>query len=545
MKRYVISSWIDQTKNPFIEHYPMMEAPIDQPIPEPDTFQGTDQQDIPQEIEPSQEPDIQNNQKITNQPQISQNPTQNDYYDNNETEDEEPIIDFEVEKMDYIRLSINQKNDEMMDKLIQMRDIEDLTPGQYKFIEDNMQILSLSRDIDFGDCKKKIYKSIKSQFESLIQGQEETEDQYPEEQYPKEPYQNIKQEIPQDIPEEPKTSNQPMDMENIPGQEGQPEVSSYNAAWNLKGILLKEAPEIEIPDLPGPDNVPSVPGGDSISGTEVLQIISDEIEKYNEINNVFLKLPSFYSMKSDLFRKIICSLTNGIQVGSGGTLEDIFIPISEGGDGIKVCTRIYTDFGNIQIGKWSIKYNDPEKYLSESELEKLNYSGSPEEKEVLRKRVIIESIAENFKDKVYIVFITNPNTGEIHQIGFNFSNLVRDGWKNGYISVSFKANVGKGEAGVKIDGELIDLQNIEIEFIKENPDKIDKEGRPIKDYIELMNLTNGYLYLSIIREEFDNLINVSQNGIFYKNKQFDQGREELLKIQRCIPDIKEILLKKC
>ena len=483
MKRYVISSWIDQTKNPFIEHYPMMEAPIDQPIPEPDTFQGTDQQDIPQEIEPSQEPDIQNNQKITNQPQISQNPTQNDYYDNNETEDEEPIIDFEVEKMDYIRLSINQKNDEMMDKLIQMRDIEDLTPGQYKFIEDNMQILSLSRDIDFGDCKKKIYKSIKSQFESLIQGQEETEDQYPEEQYPKEPYQNIKQEIPQDIPEEPKTSNQPMDMENIPGQEGQPEVSSYNAAWNLKGILLKEAPEIEIPDLPGPDNVPSVPGGDSISGTEVLQIISDEIEKYNEINNVFLKLPSFYSMKSDLFRKIICSLTNGIQVGSGGTLEDIFIPISEGGDGIKVCTRIYTDFGNIQIGKWSIKYNDPEKYLSESELEKLNYSGSPEEKEVLRKRVIIESIAENFKDKVYIVFITNPNTGEIHQIGFNFSNLVRDGWKNGYISVSFKANVGKGEAGVKIDGELIDLQNIEIEFIKENPDKIDKEGRPIKDYI--------------------------------------------------------------
>ena len=60
-----------------------------------------------------------------------------------------------------------------------------------------------------------------------------------------------------------------------------------------------------------------------------------------------------------------------------------------------------------------------------------------------------------------------------------------------------------------------------------------------------MNLTNGYLYLSIIREEFDNLINVSQNGIFYKNKQFDQGREELLKIQRCIPDIKEILLKKC
>ncbi len=613
MKRYVVKSWIDQTKNPFQEELlPILEAPVNQPIPgatDPGVGIPGASGSVPT---PGRGPDIppgDGQQGMEDMGEVEPTPSTDEIPDNMEPEDEEPMIDFETEKIDYMNLAVSQKNDEMMDKLLEMREIKQLSPGQYKFIEDNIQILSLARDVDFSDAQRKIYKQIKSSFEHLIP-EEEVDVEVPEGETAPEETPTI-----QPSGDVPASYGQPTQRAIPPAADsvaGEPEPQSqpadfahYDIRKNLKGVIFSEAPIDAVPlsgaftptgEVPGPDAIggtttapvgdhgtgnlrppgpadrtpsdqqpePETPekigeigdfednfeterpsGTGQVSGTELYSIISSEIEPYKTITDCLTKLPGFYSMKSDLFRKSIAAIANGVQIGSGGTLEDLFIPLAEDGVGIKVCTRCYTDFGNIQIGKWALQFNDPENFLSDAELKKLNDTGSPEEKEVLRKRVIVESIAESFKDKVYLCMIIDPNMGERHEIGFNFAELIRDGWKNGYISIEFKASVGQGDAGVKTDGELIDLQKIQINYVKESPDKLDEEGKPVKEYVEFMDVKNGFLYVTIMGDEFTNFANDAQAGLFYSSKPFDSGPEELLKIQRCVPDIKEILLRKC
>lgn len=551
MKRYVVQGWVDQSNNPFLDHFPVLEAPVEAPLPnEEDDSAMVQNQDDGQEEMPGAGP-------------VEDEPID---MGNTGFEDENVEINFETEKLDYINLALQTKNEEMMDKLLEMRDIPNLTPGQYKFIEDNIQVLSLSRDADFADAQKKIYKEIKNTFEHLVpqdtESPEELEQDIQQMQQPSEEPQVVPEmqpsgDAPAPSPEQGQVpSMQGMGPESPLGGAGQQavpgfaaniqqpgvavggtELAHYNPAWNLKNIKLNEQEELDPQERPD--------GLGDVSGTELMSIFSNEIDRYEMVKDVLQKLPSFYSMKADLFRKTIASLMNAVQIGSGGTLEDLFIPIGENGVGIKVCTRFYTMFGNIQIGKWSVQFNDPENFLSDVELEKLTNSGSPEEKEILRKRVVIESLSENFKDKVYVVMIVNPNTGQRHEIGFNFSELVKDGWKNGYISVDFKASVGEGSAGVKVDGELIDLQEIHISYVKTSVDKLDEEGMPSKELIDLLELKNEQLYLTISQEEFINFVNDAQAGIFYSSKEFDRGPEELKKVQRCVPDIKEIVLRQC
>ena len=515
MKKHIVNSWSNKKNNPYDDtRYDILEAPISEPLPGASSAEDQaaasgnpsdfDSQDPNLNAGP---PEAEDQNPVDNVGPVNSDPSP----ENQEMDDftSEPEIDFQAEKIDYMNLALGQKHDEMMDKLLEMRDIENLSPGEYKFIEDNINVLSLSRDIDFADAQKKIYKRIKEQFAPLADPGDGVE-----------------------IPEIEPSGTAPgaeagITISQEPTEQPQYSAEHYNSGQGLKS-LTEATNELG-----------------EISGLEMYSIISQEIERYEEIKNSLLKLPSFYSMKADLFRKILCSVLNGVQIGSGGTLEDIFIPLREDGVGIKACTRCYTDFGNIEIGKWTLNFDDPEQYLSEEELKKLNIDGSPEEREVLRKRVVIESLADKFIDKIYLILIVDPNNGSRTEVGINFSELLREGWKNGNISINFKASVGKGEAAINQDGELIDLKDIVVNYIKENPDNLDEEGAPVKEEIELMKQKNGNLYISAPREDFENFVNTVEAGIFFDKKHPEFDKEQLTVIQRCVPDIKEFLLKKC
>ena len=493
MKKHIINDWI--RKNPYDDKISLLfEEPVTDELPAPQSA-------------PSQ-PVIQNpnfDMGVQNPAPVAMEPPPQEEVPQEKPQEE---IDFEIEKIDYLDMSLKQKNDEMMDKLLEMRNIQSLSPGQYKFITDNIQVLSLARDVDFNDARKSIYKRIKETFGDIA-----------------EPVQD------EEIPD---TQTQDVaDQETAMPQTSQPEeVPTPYQGTESVDYIHKNLHEVN-EEL------------GSISGVEIYSIISEEIERYNTIIETLIKLPSFYAMKADLFRKIICAVSNGTQIGSGGSLEDVFIPLAEGGVGIKLCTRIYTDFGNIEIGKWSPKINDPETFLSDEELERLNNSGSPEEKEILKKRVMIESISTAFADKIYLMLICKPESGERIEVGFNLSELVKTGWQNGTITIDFKANIGKGQATLDLEGNLIELQNIVVSYIKDNNDKLDSNGKPLKEHIELLKLKNGVLYIVSNEEEFFDFTSINSEGIFYNKKQSDLDIEKIQTIQNCVPDIKEILLKKC
>ena len=134
----------------------------------------------------------------------------------------------------------------------------------------------------------------------------------------------------------------------------------------------------------------NVAGAASIAGTLTLN-------GNNEINPIFIKIKGLLGMKADLHRKFIASLIGGVQVGTGGNLEDVVY--NERDFSIRISTRFNDKWGRVDIGNWSMREDDPKKFLSDPEIKRLE-DGSPEEKDVLRKRICLEALAESFKEGV-------------------------------------------------------------------------------------------------------------------------------------------------
>jgi hypothetical protein len=53
-----------------------------------------------------------------------------------------------------------------------------------------------------------------------------------------------------------------------------------------------------------------------------------------------------------------------VQVGSGGLNEDLIF--NQKDYSIKISTRLNSKFGSIDLGRWFMTADEPEKYLSES-----------------------------------------------------------------------------------------------------------------------------------------------------------------------------------
>ena len=125
--------------------------------------------------------------------------------------------------------------------------------------------------------------------------------------------------------------------------------------------------------------------------TSLVTYITEVLSQYPLLNNIFIKLDGYGAQKGDLHRKYIAALLGAVQVGIGGDVADIMYNTREG-YGIYISTRFNSRWGDFFLGDWTLKEDDPERYLSEPELKRLK-EGSPEEREVLRRRLVIESMA--------------------------------------------------------------------------------------------------------------------------------------------------------
>ena len=99
-------------------------------------------------------------------------------------------------------------------------------------------------------------------------------------------------------------------------------------------------------------------------------------------------------------------MIGGVQLASGHKNADIVF--EETDYSIRLSTRFNARFGDVNLGSWMLKEDDPDRYLKSAELARLE-GGSPEEKDVLRRRVIIESIAEMFKERGFVINVVGSD----------------------------------------------------------------------------------------------------------------------------------------
>ena len=258
-----------------------------------------------------------------------------------------------------------------------------------------------------------------------------------------------------------------------------------------------------------------------------------------ELNNILIKLKGLLGMKGDMHRKYIASLLGAVQVGSGGNNEDLIY--NEREYSIRISTRYNDKWGRVDLGKWCLKEDDPERFLSESEQKRLD-SGSPEEKEALRHRVVIESISDTFKKRSFIVNVVNQD-GTIHTLGWDLGGSIKNAYTTGKIKVKLMQG-DNSEAMIDDDGAIVPLVDIKLVYVKDASGGVDDEGKPAKEEHEFMERIDGILFLTaqynILKEAAS-----SFGGIVMKETPYAGNPSDLQVLVRCVPSSSEILLRNC
>lgn len=266
--------------------------------------------------------------------------------------------------------------------------------------------------------------------------------------------------------------------------------------------------------------------------------IINSLQSSPDVANVFIKLIGLHGLKGDLHRKFMGSLLLAVQVGSGGLNEDLIF--NQKDYSIKISTRMNSKFGSIDLGRWFMTADEPEKYLSDSELERME-TGAPEEKDVLRKRVIIDSIAAFFKKRSFLVNVVGDD-GTIFMIGLDLSTALKSAYNKGKLIVQFYENENS-EAIIDKDNNIIPVSDVKILYQKDTGE-LDESGKPIKQNVEFMARRDGVLFL-IASEEIVKEAAYSFVGINIKSIPFNGNPSDLKVLQRCIPSAPEMLLRNC
>lgn len=270
----------------------------------------------------------------------------------------------------------------------------------------------------------------------------------------------------------------------------------------------------------------------------VVNHIFTVLQQQPTLVNAFIKMEGLHGLKGDLHRKYLASLIGGVQVGSGGNNEDVIFNDKE--YSIRLSTRMNARWGMLDVGRWALKEDDPERYLSEPELKRLE-EGSPEEKDVLRRRIVMESIADYFKKRAFIANVVN-NDGTVYMLGWDLSNSLRAAYTDGKLKVKTTA-AENSEAMIDDEGTIVPFVEMKILYERETG-KLDSDGRPETEEHEFMVRRDGMLFLSaqfqILKEAAS-----SFQGIVLKELPYNGNPSDLTTLSRCFPSADEMLNRKC
>jgi hypothetical protein len=266
--------------------------------------------------------------------------------------------------------------------------------------------------------------------------------------------------------------------------------------------------------------------------------LTNVLNQMPELNNIFIKLKGLLGMKGDCHRKFIASLFGAVQVGTGGDSEDVIYPDKT--FSIRISTRYNDKWGRVDIGKWALREDDPERYLTEPEQRRLE-EGSPEERDILRRRIVIESIAEQFKQRAFVVNVVGKN-GTIYTLGWDLAGSLRAAYGQGKLVVRTTQSENS-DAMITDDGEIVPYVDMKIKYVKETG-SMDENGNPEKEEHDFLERIDGTLFLTsrfaILREASS-----SFQGIVLKEIPYTGNPSDLRVLIRCLPSVTEMLLRNC
>ena len=272
--------------------------------------------------------------------------------------------------------------------------------------------------------------------------------------------------------------------------------------------------------------------------TSVVNHVFNTLQTVPTLNETFIRMMGYTGNKGELHRKFMAALTGSVQVSSSPDKENIIFNEKE--YSIKMSTRLNSEWGEVAVGSWSLREDDPERYLSEPELRRLA-EGSPQERDVLRRRVVIESIAKHFDEQAFIINVVSDD-GTVYHLGWDMSNALRGAYAEGKVVVK-TVKSENSEAMISDSGEIIPMVDLKIFFVKETEEQ-DEQGNPRMEEIEFMERRHGTLFLTAglvtIREAAG-----AMQGTDFKETPYQGNPSDLKALKKCVYSAHDMLMRQC
>jgi hypothetical protein len=271
-------------------------------------------------------------------------------------------------------------------------------------------------------------------------------------------------------------------------------------------------------------------------GSTVMQHFMATLDANPLLYQGLIKLGGTFAWKGDLHRKWIAAILGAVQVGGGSTTKDLVIPEKE--FDINFSTRFTTQFGEINIGKWSLIESDPKTHLKPDELSELQ-EGSPDKKQVLRREIIMKSIGETYRKRAFLINVVTTD-GTVYALGWDLGNSILDAYKQGKVVVRGNNNEDK-EIMIGDDGNIIPVIDYSLMFVKETGE-IGDDGQPETNEVPFMERKDSTLYL-VADLETIRLAASSMSGMFFHQVPYGGNPAEVQQLQRAIPGLTEIMVR--
>lgn len=271
--------------------------------------------------------------------------------------------------------------------------------------------------------------------------------------------------------------------------------------------------------------------------TSLANHIVNTLESIQGLKDTYIRMMGYSGNKGELHRKFLAAITGSVQVSSSPDKENIIF--NEREYSIKICTRLNSEWGEVAIGSWCLREDDAERYLSEPELKRLS-EGSPQERDVLRRRIVIESIAKQFEEMSFLINVVSED-GTIYHLGWNMSNALRGAYAEGRLVVK-TVKSENSEAMISDDGKIVPMIDLKVYYVKPSAD-VD-EGDSEEDEVEFMERRNGMLFLTAglptIKEAAE-----SMQGIEFKEVSYPGNPSDLKVLKRCVYSAHDLLMRRC
>ncbi len=266
----------------------------------------------------------------------------------------------------------------------------------------------------------------------------------------------------------------------------------------------------------------------------VVNAMSTVLDEMPELVQVYIRTSGTGGLKGELHRRYTAALLGAVQVGMGGNEPDLLY--SEKAYSLKISTRFAAEWGHFHVGAWSLKASDPQDYLEPPELKKLE-SGSPGEKEQLRLRVIMESIADQFLKRSLVVNVVGTD-GTLYTLGWDVGTSLKAAYTDGKLIIKTRQVEGH-PAMITPDGKIVPFMDVKIMYSKDNGQQ-DEDGKPDKELQDFLTWRDGQLFLTATLDTIRDASSAFQ-GIVFKEVPFRGNPSDLKQLKRSTPSTQTML----